>query len=220
MVSGVAAFDLYQRNRHEFISAKRKLALGDKVRKDGLPGEEGSRAVDESNIFLLWWSFVDLGLDSVSFEVTTVVFCFPRNVMTMKSGDSRSALRQAQSTDREESQNIPSWKGPMSKDCEVQLLAPHSTVPEPGPMTESIVQTLLNSGRLGAVTTALGKWPGFGQDFFLRAFTFRILSLAANPETIDCAVLSRMLLCIECQAILTFTKREPRGKVCTVLWAC
>lgn len=52
-MSGVAAFDLCRRNRREFISAKMKFALGDKVRKDGPPGERGSRAADESNVFLL-----------------------------------------------------------------------------------------------------------------------------------------------------------------------
>lgn len=105
--------------------------------------------------------------------------------MTVKSGGIRSALRQAQSTGREESQNIPNWKGPTSKDHEVRLLAPHSSTPKPGHISESIVQTLLSSGRLGAVT-AWGSGLALTKAF-PRTFTFRILSLAANPETTDCS---------------------------------
>lgn len=106
--------------------------------------------------------------------------------MTVKSGGIRSALRQAQSTGREESQNIPCWKGSTSKDHEVQLLAPHSSTPKPGHISESIVQTLLNSGKLGAVTTAWGSGLALTKAF-PRTFTFRILSLAANPEATDCS---------------------------------
>lgn len=137
----------------------------------------------------------------------------------MKLGGIRSALRQAQSTGGEESQNISSWMGPTSKDHEVQLLAPHSSTPKPGHISESIVQMLLNSGRLGAVTTAWGSGLALTKAF-PRTFTFRIVSLAANAETTDCAGLSHTPLFMECQAILTFPKREPRGKVCTVFWAC
>lgn len=92
--------------------------------------------------------------------------------------------------------------------------------PNPTPMTESSVQMLPELQWPGAMCTAPGNWPGFDQSFLLGVVPFLFLSTIANTEAFDCAVLRHMLLCIECQAVLMFQRREPQGKVCTIFHAC
>lgn len=76
-MSGVAAFDLCQRNRRKFISAKMKFALGDKVRKDGPPGERGVGLLIRATFSYSARVLLTLVWTLCSFEVRTVLFCFP-----------------------------------------------------------------------------------------------------------------------------------------------